>query len=633
MAYPTRINQPRKRVVETMNINTFNGINISANSTQIDYTESPDMINMLSDDKGALDGRDGRKTLFASLGTGSINCLLNYDKSTGVEYVFAYDTKLYTIDDIDIEPLTYTEIYDGVADTRITGFNFSDNLYIQDGVKYLVYDGSTVEDVVGYIPNVTVVTPPAGGGVSLEEYNLIQPGFLQLFTGDGVSTEYVLAQQNLDATEVVIIVDTVTVTEGVGFTVDRVNGKIDFSSGSAPYGAPSDPQPSTNNVSITAYKTVAERDDLIRDCTINAVWGGTEGNRVFLSGDPSYPHRDYRSGLLDATYFPIDGVSPMGNPDKAIESYSFLYNRLIIIKQGYEIYARNYVDNGGDPFFTNERLSSAIGASGKYCTEQLNNFPTFVTRKGVFQVTSIDPFNERNVRLISEKINKNIEVNSLAVSGILELGGLDGYVSADFDNKYWLFHPTLDYSWVLDYDESSPTGGSWYRLDNFNASCVLEINNKLYWGRADKGTICRFKDFSTDGDLNSDNEEGTAVIIEKRWTSKLIKYGSTTNLKLIKSVFGTIKQGANISANLYTRSDRKQPWKYWTAFSSSVFAYSILRYSTFAYTASDFPTLYKKKVKQKKVGFYQIKLESTDISAALGLIDINFTYIVDREVR
>jgi hypothetical protein len=633
MAYPTNRRKVPIKKEYTLNVDKFMGINISANSTQITKEESPDVINMLSDDKGALDGRKGWITLFDSLGVGSINCLLKYDKSTGPIYIFAFGTKLYSIDDITIEPLTYTEIFDGVEDVTIRGFNFNDNLYIQDGVSYLVYDGTTVEDVVGYIPIRTTDTPPSGGGTVLEDFNLIQAGFTQLFTGDGVSTTYVLVLQDLDATIVEIDISGVTLTEGTEFTVDRTLGTIDFSAGSAPHGAPTDPTPtSTNNVTITAFKTIAGRDILIRNTTINAVWGATEGNRVFLSGNINFKNNDYRSGLLDATYFPDTGIVIVGNANNAIESYSFLYNRLVIIKEK-SIYTREYIDNGGNPLFGHEKLNGAIGSSGHDATDQLNNFPTFVTEKGVFQVTSIDPFNERNVRNVSEKIDRNIEFNSLAVLGILELGELDTYISIDFDKKYWLLHPTLDFSWVYDYDESSPTFGAWYRLDDFKANCILEINGAMYWGRSDKGTICRFKDFNTDGDINSDDNEGEVEVIEKRWTSKLFSYNTTTNLKLIRSVFVALKQGNNVSADLYSRNDRRQNWKLWTTFTASLFDYSTVSYSTWTYEAGDFPNLYKKKVKQKKVGYYQIKIESLTESTALGMLSVDFTFLVQREVR
>jgi hypothetical protein len=77
--------------------------------------------------------------------------------------------------------------------------------------------------------------------------------------------------------------------EGGGFTVDRINGKITF--GVAP-------AKGTNNVIITAGKTVSGFPEKIKNCTFSVAFGGANDTRVFLSGNVNMPEYAFRSGLI-----------------------------------------------------------------------------------------------------------------------------------------------------------------------------------------------------------------------------------------------------------------------------------------------------------------------------------------------
>ena len=81
-------------------INAFKGINVSSTPTQIDENQSPNMLNMMLDERGALNKRTGYDRIFSSpIGEGKINGMFAYRKSDGTtEFLFAHGNKLYKTD-------------------------------------------------------------------------------------------------------------------------------------------------------------------------------------------------------------------------------------------------------------------------------------------------------------------------------------------------------------------------------------------------------------------------------------------------------------------------------------------------------------------------------------------------------
>lgn len=74
----------------------FRGMNVSGSPTQISQNESPDMLNMNVDLRGALNKRTGYERVM-DLGTGAIKGMFLYRKSNGQEICLtAHGGHLYT---------------------------------------------------------------------------------------------------------------------------------------------------------------------------------------------------------------------------------------------------------------------------------------------------------------------------------------------------------------------------------------------------------------------------------------------------------------------------------------------------------------------------------------------------------
>jgi hypothetical protein len=86
-----------------LRIEPFKGINLSTTPTQIDDHESPDMLNVSSDERGSLNKRTGYERLFeTNLGPGEINGMFEFKKADGTkEILFGHAGNLYRLDDLN----------------------------------------------------------------------------------------------------------------------------------------------------------------------------------------------------------------------------------------------------------------------------------------------------------------------------------------------------------------------------------------------------------------------------------------------------------------------------------------------------------------------------------------------------
>jgi hypothetical protein len=618
MYKPIKVTKPEEE--RTLEIVQFFGLNISVNNTQIEVNESPDMLNMLPDDRGALDKIPGVEAQNDSLGDSMITGLLEYKKTTGSIFLFGHDTDLYKI--TDFGTFTYSKIYESMSGDIIRGFTYNNTFYMLDGTTYLQYDGTTVKATEGYVPTVLIGTDPTGSGTAFEAKNYIQPGFKVLFSADGTDTDYYLPYESLDATEVTITVDGAAKVEDTDFTVNRTTGVVSFTYGTPPATAP-------NNVEITAYKTVSGDADKINGCTIFTIWSGSDGARVWISGNSTNQNRDYRSGVKDPTYFPNDGYDDIGSDDSAIIGYSKLYDRLIIYKESQQ-YTRTYIDNNGEAVFVTQLLNSAIGSNAKDSFQILDNFPAFLTKKGAYLTVSIDPQNEQNVVHISNKVDRNADPTAL--QGILDMGNIEDYVSIDFKNSWWLFNPNNGYVWVYDYRYIIDGVGQWFRLDNMYASCALEVDGELWYGDSRTGQIYKLKTIEdTSSYCDDDGTDETAK--NAYWTSLVFDFNTISRAKLVSKVFFSIKPSSQTSATLYTRSNLRAGWKEIKTISQNLFSYSNLVYETFVYATNTFPQPTKAKTKDKKVTYYQLKIGNNVSCESLGLLNVLLKYRIQREIK
>ena len=194
--------------------------------------------------------------------------------------------------DLPVKLTSKTQIYTGLAPVKGTFFVYNNYLYYKENTKYVQFNGTTCSDVVGYVPTTSISRSPAGGGTIYEDVNILSGYRKNTFTADGTSTDYYLDAQNLDGVTSVVV-DGITKTITTDYTVNATDGIVSF------VVAPGEPLTvGQDNVEITYQKVVSGYADKILKCSIAT----TFDNRVFFSGNPTYPNVVWHSSLNDPSY-------------------------------------------------------------------------------------------------------------------------------------------------------------------------------------------------------------------------------------------------------------------------------------------------------------------------------------------
>lgn len=291
-----------------------------------------------------------------------------YDFSDPVFGVFFYQTgdtdmilvhsgrKLYKI--VNGEK---TVLYGDLAQTRSDCFVFNHKWYLKDGVHYLVYDGQTLEDVVGFVPTTSIGRSPSGGGTIHEDVNMLCPRRINTFLSDGISTEYKLDVGSIDNTFVPIVKVNGQAADSSGYIIDYAKGKVTFLT------APPQPDtPGQDNVSIEFQKYVPGHRERIMKCTLLQVFD----NRVFFSGNPDFPNTVWHCALNDPSYCSDLDYYDEGMETAAVKSMIAGNNALWVFREPNQenttvFYHTPTIDSDYGKIYPSQHSSVSTGCVGK----------------------------------------------------------------------------------------------------------------------------------------------------------------------------------------------------------------------------------------------------------------------------
>ena len=215
-------------------------------------------------------------------------------------------TKLYKV--VDGEK---TELYTGLREAVSNSFIYDDVFYFKDGLHYLKYDGTTIGDVVGYIPTTTIARKAMGGGSKYEDVNMLSDYRKNSFLADGAEFTFFLDTMNIDTDYVPVVTYTNPDDENVEKDEDGVVATteytVNYAEGSITFNNFAPNQPLTDgqdNIIVQFKKVVVDAQgaprykDIISKCTMLQVFD----NRVFFSGNPDFPNMVWNSSLNDPSY-------------------------------------------------------------------------------------------------------------------------------------------------------------------------------------------------------------------------------------------------------------------------------------------------------------------------------------------
>lgn len=204
-------------------------------------------------------------------------------------------TKLYKV-----ENGAKSVIYSNLKEAASSSFVYDDVFYFKDGQHYLKYDGTTIENVVGYVPTTTISRKPMGGGTKYEDVNMLSDYRKNSFLADGGSFSFFLDVLNIDDDFVPVVTYNDEVVATSEYEVDYQEGKVTFL-----HAAPDAPLTTgQDNVVIEFKKAVIDKNgekkysEAIMECTLLQVFD----NRVFFSGNDEHPNVVWHCSLNDPSY-------------------------------------------------------------------------------------------------------------------------------------------------------------------------------------------------------------------------------------------------------------------------------------------------------------------------------------------
>jgi len=417
---------------------TFTCIGVDFRTDETAAYHSPDSVNMYRSQSGEWETHPG----FRVFGTmaGEHYSVFRFRYLTGEKVLLHIGTKLYTWDNY---PNTYassdlTEIYSGMPETICKYLVFTTptdiKLLILGGGVFLVYDGSTVSTIAAnaFIPQIwQSKSPDASAGTVYQQRNLLQPGFIEGFTGDGTAS-YQLSLVNLDATPITATVDGVAKTEGTHFTVNRTTGVVTWTAGNFP--------PDTSgreSVLITAYKTESGYADMIMNCTEALIFD----NRLFVAGNSDFPSRIFWTGFQEPSYFGetmYNDRAGSGSVEitalQLLSSDAFLALKKSTVQDGSYavIYPQDLDDENNPKTYIARQGSGTVGCVSRESARVFVDDNVYVSQNGLNAIS-------REMNISNER---NIEHRSSMVDPRLMIEDLENCVCEEYDNRLYILCPS-----------------------------------------------------------------------------------------------------------------------------------------------------------------------------------------------
>ena len=595
------------------------GINLKDLEFELEPNQSPRMLNMIYRN-GHLCKRYGQKNW---LMLADFDYEGNIRKKHNILDVGYYNNEVYLNTIAGVYVGTLGDDYDiGLSSFEMCGtdnvfFCFNRKIYYYAGQNAFYYHDLDIEDgedywqqVEPYVPDICINRKPDGTYCDLiEEYNRMGSAFKNTFHGDGTSTVYKLTDKKLDSTTPIVEVGGETVTN---FTFDATKGTVTFTTA---------PVKGTNNVVITAYKTVKEEHFTAK---YFQAYGGNNNSRMFYGGCCN--GRIYYSDVLDATYVPYNNYFQVGNDEEDVTGFGEQYDTLIVFKPR-EIYALDYyIDSNDKGAFQMKLVNGEIGCDAPKSIQLINNQLVWLSSKnGVCTLVSTAIEDERNVRIISRNIEGGYHYN-----GLMQEANLTEAVSVDYDNKYMLAVNGNVYVWDYLMTPYANTGKldkdakrlAWFIFDNMNVDFFIKAKDGLYI--TNENNIVKMVE-----DLNDFGKP-----INAYYQTPILQFSAVPYLKTVKNIYvQTLADDAvQIDMTYFTEETpdgEKEPesiriyGKVWDNFSWNTFGWDI---TTIANT-------FRRKCSLKKIQMCSVLFENKEADRDMPISHIGFQYMIVKNIK
>lgn len=462
-------------------------------------------------------------------------------------------------------------------------FGFSDKLYVLNGTQYKVWDGTTLSDVTGYRPMVTVSTPPAGGGTELEQVNKLNGTRRARYSPTGTDTVFYLPEKPVATID--YVKNVATGQSITGWTGDTTNGKLTFTSA---------PAEGVNTIEI-GWTVSTSYADTVRHMRFSELFNGWQDSRVFLFGDGTnqaiYSGLTY-DGTPSAEYFPDLNVLRVGDENTPITDMIRNYSKLLAFKAdstwsiGYDTLTLE--DGRTIPGFYIKPVNRDVGNIAPGQAVLVGNRPRTLDDRAIIEwATGRGGYitaDERNAERVSQRVSRTIQTFDLKTA------------RAFYDKVHHEYYVIGANGNVLVHNTDAD---AWYSYTGLNATCMIVYKDEVYYG-TDTGWLVHL---STD--YTGDNGEP----IDCLWESGAMDFGQDFKRKYSAMLWVGIKPEAGAALLVSAKTDRKTDFADYAAEGGNEGAV---------------PDVDRVKLKAKKFTYYELTLksDSADTKATVVGADI-----------
>ena len=368
---------------------------------------------------------------------------------------------------------------------------------------------------------------------------------------------------------------------------------------------------------------VADGDcDVIDNCDIYALYGGSVDTRVFVSGNKKYPSRDFSSGLFDATYFSDLGYTDVGAEESAIIGYHKLYGNLIIIKDGLGKDSAQYLrtfslttdeNQNAMALFTVKQGNISYGAVNTSSFKNIGGVPLYIGRDGVFAISGTNVENQNNTSCVSHRVNGRL----------LKHTDLANAVCASMGKRYYVFLDNCAY--VCD----AESGFEWFYFDGLpKIRCVWVRDNVMYFG-SDDGVIYRFMSEDENNayydDVALDGSIENARAIEAVWEIAPTTLGEYASYKTIRNCYITCMPHKRSSVSVqYNTNEDYNDWV--MSENIDLFTFDDVDFERFTFRTVRAPFVFSTGVKVKNVYVFGLRLVNDVPGEPFGFLAVAVKY-------
>lgn len=474
-------------------------------------------------------------------------------------------------------------------------FPFGGKIYVMSRKKTVVYSEGSFQEETPYVPLVITGADPAGGGTSLENLNLMTPLRRIDYSADGTSTAYVLPDEAIGVTAIVIDNESQNVSSVGSFDAD--SHTFTFSTA---------PVKGVGNVEFT-YTTDAEAAEENRlrivGCPLVEAYNGSTDTRLFVAGDGTnlcYYTGVTEAGEVTALYFPAMNevaVDMSGSPVTGLVRH---YSKLLVFKPD-GTYTISYepvtlADGSTIAGFYLRSANREFGNEVLGQVQTVNNYPRTLTKDGIYEwrITTSYYQDERYAKRISDRVDRSIK--SADISGIITCDD-------NYSKTYYVFlNDSQGTVLVNRYDLSGE--GVWcvYRSERFrNVKSAMVFGGKMVF-------TSQTEAFYLDESLSVDAPEEAgdeSLAIGAVWESGYMAFDQDYKRKYSSRIYVSMLPQSRGRMTVTAATDRRDSYME-KSLAASIFSYENLSYPLWTYDMSETPKIQRVRLKVKKFVYYKL---------------------------